>query len=136
MRTAFGITSKKRTGSQIDQGIAIMFIPGKAFFYPSFLSHADLTSKVAAGTVIGAALLVSISAAYAPADGPNSVDSQEIHPLISLGQMNASPSWLLFLETDPAWYPGPAASAFTHDISSSNSREIETGIENGHIEAF
>ena len=81
-------------------------------------------------------MLVSIAAAYAPADGPNSVDSQEIHHLISLGQMNGSASRLLFLETDPAWYPGPAASAFTHDVSSSNSREIEASMENGYIQTF
>ena len=113
-----------------------MFIPEKNFFYRSFLSRADLTSKVAAGAVLGSALLVSIAAAYAPADGPNSVDSQEIHHLISLGQMNGSASRLLFLETDPAWYPGPAASAFTHDVSSSNSREIEASMENGYIQTF
>jgi hypothetical protein len=134
-RTAPGIT-QKRTGSQIDQGIAIMFIPEKYFFYRSFLSRADLTSKVAAGAVLGAVLLVSIGAVHAPADGPNSVDSQEIHHLMSLGQMNGTASRLLFLETDPAWYSGPAASAFTHDISSGNRREIEAIMENGHIQTF
>lgn len=113
-----------------------MFIPENAFFSLGFLSRADPTSKVAAGAVMGAALLVSVGAAYAPADGPNAVDSREIDHLMRLGQVNGNPSRLLFLETDPAWYPRPAASAATHDTSTDNSREIEAGMENGHIQAF
>jgi hypothetical protein len=85
------------------QGIAIMFMPDKAFAYRSLIAHTSLTSKVAAGIVMGAALIVAIGAVFPSKQALSSVDRKDIK-LMSAKQMSSIPSRLLFLETDPARY--------------------------------
>jgi hypothetical protein len=112
-----------------------MFIFDKAFAYRSFFSHTTLANKVAAGIVIGAALIAVVGMAYPPAEGPNSLDTEAIK-LMSARQLSGNPSRLIFLETDPAWYAKGSSAKAALGISPQESKDIEASMVNGHIQAF
>jgi hypothetical protein len=117
------------------QGIAIMFIYDKAFAYRSLIAHTSLTSKVAVGILMWAALIVAIGAVSAPKQALSSVDRKDIK-LMSAKQMSGTLSRLLFLETDPAQYAPLFPSGAAPAISTQVSRDVEASMVNGHIQAY
>ena len=116
-------------------GNFIMFILDRAFAYRALISHSSLTSKVAAGIVMGALLIVAIGTAYGPADELNSVDVADTRSM-SATQMNGTPSGLLFTETDPSWSAEHSPGDSAPGIPPQESRDVEASMVNGHIQAF
>jgi hypothetical protein len=126
---------KNPTGNQIHQGIYIMLISDRKFFYFGLIPHNSFTSKVAAGIVMGAILIVAVGMAYRPAEGLSSVDMKDIK-LMSAEQTKGTRSKLLFIETDPAWYEQRSSKEAVPGISPPESKDIEASMVNGHIQAF
>ena len=112
-----------------------MLISDKAFGYRSFIAHTSLTSKIAAGIVMGTALIMVIGAVFPPKQALSSVDSKDIK-LMSAKQMSGTPSRLLYLETDPARYAPLFPSGAAPAISPQESMAVEASMVNGHIQAF
>ena len=112
-----------------------MLISDRKFFYEGLISHSSLTSKVAAGVVMGAILIVAVGMAYRPAEALNSVDMKDIK-LMSAEQTKGTRSKLLFIETDPAWYEQRTSKEAVPGISPQESKDVEASMVNGHIQAF
>jgi hypothetical protein len=124
-----------RKGNRMHEGIDIMFISEKAFACRSLIFHTSLTSKIAAGIVMWAALIAAIGAVSPPKQELSSVDSKDIK-LMSAKQMSGTPSRLLLLETDPARYALLFPSGAAPAISPQDSMDVEASMVNGNIQAF
>jgi transcription initiation factor TFIIIB Brf1 subunit/transcription initiation factor TFIIB len=112
-----------------------MLISYRKFFYHGLISHRSLTSKVAAGIVAGAVLIVAIGTVYRPAEALSSVDMKDIK-LMSAKQTKDTPSKLLFIETDPALYEQRSPREAAPGISLRENKDVEASMVNGHIQAF
>jgi hypothetical protein len=86
-----------------------MFFPDKAVVFRGVISHTSSTSRVAAGIVISAAMIVAIGAALPSTEAHSAVDRKDIQKLRA-NHGKAAASRQVFLETDPAWYAQSAAS--------------------------
>lgn len=112
-----------------------MFFPDKADVFRSFISHTTSTSKVAAGIVMSAAMVVAIGAVQPPGEAFSPVDMKEVQQA-STTHFTGAPPRLLFVKTDPAWYSDLAASKTADYVPPTESPEIEASMVNGHIQAF
>jgi len=112
-----------------------MFLFDTVFACRTVLSHSSPTGKAAAGIVAGAALLVAIGAVPRSEQTPNSIDKNDIK-LISAKHVGGTPSRLLFLETNPAWYAARFSSEAVLVTVPQESSDVVASMVNGHIQAF
>jgi hypothetical protein len=112
-----------------------MLIFDRKFLDHGLISRCSLTSKVAVGIVTGAVLIVPIVAVYRPSEALSAVDINDIK-LMSTKQAKGTPSKLLYIETDPAWYGQRSSKEANPDISPQESKDVEASMVNGHIQAF
>lgn len=111
-----------------------MFFPDKAVIFHNVILHTSSTSKVAAGIVMSAAMIVAIGAAQPSKEAFSAVDRKDIQKM-SASHVGGSPSRLVFLETDPDRY-AKAADSETAVYLPQESPDIETGIASGYIQTF
>ena len=112
-----------------------MLLSSRKFFDRGLISHRSLTNKVAVGIVTGAVLIVAIVAVYRPSEALSAVDINDIK-LMSATQTKGTPSKLLFIETDPAWYGQRSSKEANPGISPQETKDVEASMVNGHIQAF
>jgi hypothetical protein len=112
-----------------------MFFSDTVFACRRVLADSSSTEKVAAGIVVGTALLVAIGAIPRSEQTLNPIDRNDIK-LMTLRHFNVTPSRLLFLETDPAWYAAGSSSEAVLIASPQESGDVSASLVNGHIQAF